>query len=98
MADTIELYTIGGDECIGDSLPKINANALSIQDFLNKLSFATESLSAGLPAAQTLEFYETQVGMLSAYVNVTLTQQEGFNNYIDLLNREGSRKSYHQNI
>lgn len=90
MADTIALYTIGGDECIGDSLPKINANALSIQSFLNKLSFATETLSANIPAAQTVQFYETQVGMLSAEINVALAEQTNHNRFFRVLKQEGS--------
>jgi hypothetical protein len=83
MAETIDLYIIGGNECIGDSLPKINANSITIRNSVNELYSLYDTINIGIPAAETLEFYEANFIALSAICAHIFENQQGTLKLID---------------
>lgn len=96
MPETIDLYTITGDECIGDSLPKINANAIAIENSINELYSLYDTINTNIPAAETLEFYVRKYNDLEAEVDTIIYDQTDLNQKIltGLLAADFVRKPY----
>lgn len=71
MPDPITLFTIPGNECIGDSLPKINSNYFAISGHLNTLFTNVDELSAAYAPTENLQSeiqeFKTSVWNLSSY-------------------------------